>query len=299
VRTIDVDATGMLELPRRIVWQALELPQLVRRERFDALISMSGMLPRDPGCPVISMLGNPVMYEQRTPATLARRWAVRRTAGRGARLVAPSGLMAELVFASVHQPCLALPWGVDHDAFAPATVPGADVLCVADFYAHKRHDLIIAAWRALAPPRPRLRFIGNPDVDLRAHARVLTLISELPRAEREQVVLERGLSLRELAGAYRDARVFVIASEHESFCMPLAEAMACGVPAVARDIPSLRETGGDGAAYVRGDDPALWAERLADLIDRDDAHGRARERAIAAAARFSWDAVAEGLVALL
>jgi glycosyltransferase involved in cell wall biosynthesis len=282
------------ELLERVAWETARLPAFVRHQRFDVLISMSGMVPRNPRCALVAMLANPVMYEQRTLGTVLRRAAVRRSARFGARLVAPSRLMADLVAKSVGRPCAALPFGVDHDVFVPLDSPGAEILCVADFYAHKRHDLILAAWARLPAPRPRLRFVGSPAVDPAAHARVRSLIAALP--EGGNVVVEHGLSLRELVAAYQRARVFVMPSEHESFCMPLAEAMACGAPAVARDIPSLRETGGEGARYVRGDDPAPWADAIAALVGDGDQHARARERAIAAAARFSWDALAAGIV---
>jgi glycosyltransferase involved in cell wall biosynthesis len=294
VRLIHVDSGAGLELVRRTAWQATRLPALVRGERYDALISMSGMLPRTPGCRVISMLGNPVMYERTTPLTLLRRWAVRRTARGGAHLIAPSGMMAALVSSSAGIRCSALPWGIDHEVFTPPVEAGAEVLCVGDFYAHKRHDLVLAAWCRLAAPRPLLRLIGNAAVDPRAHARIVSTIASLP--ESQSVVVEEDLPLRELVGAYQRARAFVLASERESFCMPLAEAMACGVPAVVRDLPSLRETGGRGARYVADDDPQRWADVLTPLLADDSEHARARDRALAAAARFSWDAVAAGIV---
>src|SRR2546423_12164494 len=105
------------------------------------------------------------MYEETTPANMLRRWAVRRTAREAEYLAAPSRHMAEMVSASVRRPCAVLAWGVDHSIFFPADSPGKEILCVADFKAYKRHDLIIDAWIRLVPPRPLLRFVGNPDVD--------------------------------------------------------------------------------------------------------------------------------------
>jgi D-inositol-3-phosphate glycosyltransferase len=75
--------------------------------------------------------------------------------------------------------------------------------------------------------------------------------------------------------------------------------MACGVPAVVRGLTSLRETGGEGARYVEGDDPTAWAAAMRELIDDDAAHQLARGAAMAAAARFSWQAFAETVAAQL
>jgi glycosyltransferase involved in cell wall biosynthesis len=297
VTCLALPGVSRLELIRRTAWEALRLPAIVAREECDVVISMSGMLPRSPGCRVICLLLNPVMYESRTTANLLRRWAVRRTARQAEYLVAPSRLMADLVSTSVGRECAVVPLGIDHGVFSPASDPGEEILCVADFYAHKRHDLIIDAWLRLRSPRPRLHFVGNPAVDPQAHPRLLARIATLP--EPSSIVLEYRVPLDRLVRAYQSARVFVMPSEHESFCMPLAESMACGVPAVVRGLPSLRETGGVGARYVDGDDPAQWAVVLEQLIEDDVDHERARRAALQAAARFSWETFAAELAAHL
>ncbi|HWG08654.1 MAG TPA: glycosyltransferase family 1 protein [Solirubrobacteraceae bacterium] len=297
VRCIVVNAAPRMELIRRIAWQVGRLPSLVRRERCDVVLTMSWLPRRPPGARVVCLLGNPVMYETSTGANLLRRWAVRRTAREATYLAAPSGLMAGLVSSSVGRPCAVLPWGVDHGVFSPATTAGSEILCVGDFYAHKRHDLLIDAWLLLRAPRPVLRLVGNPDVDPEAHGRLITRIAKLSQAG--SIELEYRVSRERLVRAYRGARVFVVASEHESFCMPLAESMACGVPAVVRAIDSLRETASAGARYVDSDDPARWAAAIEALIDDDAEHDRARKLAIDAAARFSWERCAATLAAQL
>jgi glycosyltransferase involved in cell wall biosynthesis len=205
--------------------------------------------------------------------------------------------MAGMVSAAVGRDCGVAPWGVDHRAFSPPASPGTEILCVADFKAYKRHDLVIEAWLRLPQPRPVLSLVGNPDVDRRAHEELRARIRALPDAA--SVKLEYQVPYARMPDVYRRARVFVMPSEHESFCMPLAEAMACGVPAVVRALPSLRETGGSGARYIEGDDVAQWAGAIRELVDDDVVHQNARQAAARAAARFSWDGLAEHLVARL
>jgi glycosyltransferase involved in cell wall biosynthesis len=286
-----------LELIRRLAWEGLRLRAVVAGERSDVVISMSGMLPQLPGCRVISLLFNPVMYENRGAANRLRRWAVRRTARDADYVAAPSQYMADLVSTSTGRECAVVPLGVDHGVFAPADAPGAEVLYVADFYAHKRHDLLLDAWLLLPAPRPLLHLVGNPSADPRTHAALLARIETLPEAG--SIVLEHGISLDRLVNAYHRARVFVMPSERESFCMPLVESMACGVPAVVRGLPSLRETGGGGAQYVDGDDPAEWAAVMQPLIEDGVGRDSAREAALQAAARFSWATLAADLAGQL
>jgi glycosyltransferase involved in cell wall biosynthesis len=283
-----------LELIRRMAWQTWCLRPLVVREGHDVLISMSGMLPRAPGCAVVSLLYNPVMFERRSAANAVRRVAVRRTARRAVYVAAPSGAMADLVSAAIGRECAVAALGVDHSIFRPADAPGEEILCVADFYPHKRHELLLDAWLHLGEARPRLRLIGNPAVAPRAYAALVSRIKALSAAS--AIVLEHRISLDRLVAAYQRARVFVMASEQESFSMPLLESMACGVPPVVRALPSLRDTGGDGARYVDGDDAASWAEALRALIDDDDEYERARIAALQRASHFSWEKLAGALI---
>lgn len=290
VRLIVLPESGRGDLARRLAWEAARLRPLAHGEGCAAVLTMAGLPARLKGLAVVCLFGNPVMYEVGGAANRLRRRAARRTGREATYLVAPSRMMADLVSASVGRPCAVVPWGVDHHVFVPAPQPGIEILCVGDFYAHKRHDLLLDAWLLLPAPRPPLRLIGDPRVDPPAYARVRARIESLPGTD--TVNVDGRVPLAELVAAYRGARVFVMPSEHESFCMPLAEAMACGVPAVARDSASLRETGGAGAAYVRGDDPGAWAAAIARLVGDRAGHERARAAALQAAARLSWEACA-------
>jgi phosphatidylinositol alpha-mannosyltransferase len=86
----------------------------------------------------------------------------------------------------------------------------------------------------------------------------------------------------------------------ESFGLVLAEAFACGTPAVASDIPGYRDvmTAETGALVPPGDAPAL-AEAVVALVDDE-----VRRRACGAAARrlaeerYSWSDVARRLEAV-
>ena len=97
----------------------------------------------------------------------------------------------------------------------------------------------------------------------------------------------------ELAELYAGAACFVLPSFYEGFGLVLAEAMAVGTPAVASDIPALRELGGDAVRYASPHDAAALARAIAAALD-----GREQSQALVARARervrrYSWDACAE------
>jgi glycosyltransferase involved in cell wall biosynthesis len=90
-----------------------------------------------------------------------------------------------------------------------------------------------------------------------------------------------------LAGLYAGAACFVLPSRYEGFGLPLGEAMAAGVPAVASDIPALRELGGDEVRYAPPTDPRALADAIAAALaeGRGARVQRARDRARA----FTWE----------
>jgi len=98
------------------------------------------------------------------------------------------------------------------------------------------------------------------------------------------------LSRDQVAAVYRRAAVVLLTSEREGFGLPVLEALACGTPVIASDIPALRETGGSVATYCPvGGVPAWVAAVLAQLREhRDPALPIERQERIAHARKFGW-----------
>jgi glycosyltransferase involved in cell wall biosynthesis len=78
--------------------------------------------------------------------------------------------------------------------------------------------------------------------------------------ELPDVILTGQVTDEQLAAIYSGAHALVLPSEHEGFGLPAVEALACGTPVVACEVPALREVFGDRAAFVDcGDMQALVA----------------------------------------
>lgn len=71
----------------------------------------------------------------------------------------------------------------------------------------------------------------------------------------------------DLQYAYRHARCLIFPSVAEGFGLPIVEALAQGLPAIASDIPVHREVGGDLATYIPLGDPAHLAGLLRAIED--------------------------------
>ena len=79
--------------------------------------------------------------------------------------------------------------------------------------------------------------------------------------ELPDVTLTGRVSDDDLAAIYSGARALVFPSDDEGFGLPTVEALACGTPVVATDIPVLREVLGDRATFVAGRRPRGPARR--------------------------------------
>jgi glycosyltransferase involved in cell wall biosynthesis len=90
-----------------------------------------------------------------------------------------------------------------------------------------------------------------------------------------------------LAGLYRKARAVLVTSEAEGFGLPVIEAMACGTPVVASELPVLREVGGNAIRYAPVGDLGAWTEAVHGLLESPEP-GAARSQRIARGRGYSW-----------
>jgi glycosyltransferase involved in cell wall biosynthesis len=101
---------------------------------------------------------------------------------------------------------------------------------------------------------------------------------------------------RTLAEWYSAADVLVFPSLWEGFGWPPLEAMACGTPVVASNVPAVREVVGDAGILVPPDDPSAVAAATERVLTDDHLRRRLGARGIERAATFSWaDAAARTL----
>jgi glycosyltransferase involved in cell wall biosynthesis len=101
-----------------------------------------------------------------------------------------------------------------------------------------------------------------------------------------------------LRAVYRGAMALTLASYHETFGMPMLEAMACGTPVLASDASSLPEIGGDAALYLPSDDAQAWAEALRGIVSDEGLRERVRAAGLQRVKSFSWDRSAQAHVDL-
>jgi glycosyltransferase involved in cell wall biosynthesis len=191
-----------------------------------------------------------------------RRYAERRgyysrlryMAARARAVWAPSAFTAQSVTARFRVACRRVPYCYDSARFSPRARDAAAppyLVTVSRLQPYKNQAAVIRAAARLEPRLP-VRLVGQGPEE----ARLRRLAAELGVT----CVIESGLSDAGVVRVYREAGVAVCPSRFEGFGLSPIEAIACGTPVAASDIPAHREFT-DGAARFFGldDDGALVA----------------------------------------
>lgn len=168
------------------------------------------------------------------------------------------------------------------------------ILHVGSTIRRKRIDVLLRVFAQLRKKFSGLRLVrvGGP---LNEAQRKLAGQLELDHLILELPFLEQSV----LAAVYRRAALVLQPSDAEGFGLPVVEALACGAPVIASDLPVLREVGGDAVTYCPVADVAAWSEAAAELLsERHEQSDGRRARGIAQAAKFSWAEYARKMVSL-
>ena len=283
---------GGSNVARRFWREQRDLPELIGHSGADVLLSAGNFALRNSPVPQIllsrnSLYTNSDFYRDLVARGEFRMWIENRIKGGLARrsvkwadrTIAPSVAFASDLERWAGKPVIALHHGFDPERFGttqrdlpPAlalklgSARGTLRLLLVSHYNYYRNFETV--FRAIAKLRGQ---IGAPDIRL-----VLTceleksktpgsynpepacrLIDEL--GIRDRVVELGAVPYEQLHHVYRACQLFVSAAYTETFAHPLVEAMSCGLPVVASDLPVHREICGDAALYF----PRFSPEELA------------------------------------
>lgn len=287
-----------------LTWNHWIFPRAVRRGAVDVVHNLNYILPRGLRLPSVvtihdvSFERHPEWFPRRTGAFL--RVGAQQAARRATAVVTDSQFSAAEI-AALYELLLeridVVPLAAD-ERFRPTDpspvreryrLPERFVLYVGGIHERRRFGLLaracatvlgrVDAWLVVAGPVSSEQLAGTVSDPTR-----LRLLGYVPDED--------------LPGLYAAATCFAWPSVYEGFGLPALEALACGAPTVVSDASSLPEVVGDAALRVPPDN----LEALADALNRlfEDATLRAdlSRRGPAQAARFSWRATAEAMLAI-
>lgn len=96
----------------------------------------------------------------------------------------------------------------------------------------------------------------------------------------------------DLSALFKAACLFVFVPLYEGFGAPVVEAMACGLPIVASDLPVLREIAGNAAVYANPMDIEGIANAMVKVLGNKNIEKDSRENGQKRISNFCWERVA-------
>ena len=227
--------------------------------------------------------------------TIYARWMIGRAVSKSERILTVSQTVREQL--GRHYPkavgkLVAIPNGVDH-AFSPepdhrdANVidryglkPRRYLLYVGNDKPHKNLDRLVSAHQSLIAEGKDLRLVLAGAAPSR--------FAGIP-----SILLAGYVPQNDLPALYRNAMAVALISTEEGFGLPVAEAMACGTPAIVSNIPALHELVGDDALLVDPRSEAAIAHAVQRCLSDDRLLQSMRIRLVNQGPRRTWSATAE------
>lgn len=194
--------------------------------------------------------------------------------------------------------------GVDLQRFRPSTssdktkAPSSEygirepyLLAVGNLQPRKNLVRLIEAFLELKRERPELphslALVGKAAY---RHDEIFRRIQDLGLGD--QVVFTGYVPDEDLPALYRGAAAFAYPSLYEGFGLPVAEAMACGVPVLTSNLSSMPEVAGDAAVLVDPEDTRSIAAGLLRILTDPRLAAELSEKGFRRARGFTWERTA-------
>jgi glycosyltransferase involved in cell wall biosynthesis len=104
-----------------------------------------------------------------------------------------------------------------------------------------------------------------------------------------EVFMPGWASEEDIRYVFSGASAYILPSLHEGFGITLLQALACGVPVAASDIPVLKEVAGNAALYFNPRDKEEMAASMEKIIFDEKLREELIARGFARAREFSWE----------
>jgi glycosyltransferase involved in cell wall biosynthesis len=303
----------------RVVFEQLALPVQALLDKADVLFSPANLATFAAPCPQVLMVQNLAPFDDDVICRSAPRTRLRLKALRELG-IASAKAVSRVVFISDYARDRLLPlFGIEagrsarvhlgrDPAFSPEALqrapqlreryglPEQYLLSVGQFYPYKNIvELVVGFSRALPALPPGLPLVlAGAEHDAEVVQAVRAAIAR--EGLEGRVRLLGNVPYEDLPPLYAGSAMFIFPSACENFPNILVEGLGSGAPTLCSKLGPMPEVAGDGARYFDPFDPDDLAANLAGLFHDPRQQALLRERGLAKAASYSWEATARGLL---
>lgn len=169
-----------------------------------------------------------------------------------------------------------------------------NLLYVGRMAPNKKIEDVISAYaqyKKTYDAQSRLFLVGNESALPSYRERLRRYVQKLGLSLVKDVIFSGHVPFEHILAYYRLADVYVCMSEHEGFCVPLAEAMSFDVPIVALDAAAVAETLGDAGLLLPNADSCLAAAVIHAAVTDDGLRAQMQEGGRRRLKDFSYETV--------
>jgi len=114
-----------------------------------------------------------------------------------------------------------------------------------------------------------------------------------------RVIVTGWIEEKDLACFYSNTVSFIFPSKYEGFGIPLLEAMACGAPVIASELPVIKEIAGEAAYYFDPNDSNAIAKAMLKIAGEAELRKKLISAGTEQVKKFSWKKCAEETLAVI
>ncbi|HVM10387.1 MAG TPA: glycosyltransferase family 1 protein [Acidimicrobiales bacterium] len=294
---------------RRLAWEQIAAPRFVDRWGIDVLHAPHYTMPEVAKVPKVvtihdlTFFDRPELHERVKVSFFSR--AIKVAAKLADALVCVSAPTARRLeeLLEPKAPVHVIPHGVDHDTFRPDDPAGDDERLLSELGVRGRYlafvgtleprknvSGLVQAFDRLAGSKEHddvtLVIAGGSGWGNEAFERALAASPAKDRIIRTGYVAQEALP-----ALMRHAEAVVYPALEEGFGLPVLEALACGTTAITTADSVMDEIAEGAAVAIPGGDVEALANALRARLERGPDSDR-RERGLAVARRYTWDACA-------
>jgi len=305
----------------RFCWEQALLPRLIRQSGADVLLSAGNFALRRSPVPQMLLSGNSLytsadFYDDLRERRAYRIWLDTRARAFFARLsvrwadctVAPSKAFADTLRVWTGGKVVSIYHGFDPEIFFrdQSPLPSAiqnkidsggntlRLIFVSHYNYYRNFETLL---RAIPYIQQRLdgrkiqlfltcKLSSEENSGAFRPANAAALVRQLGIAD--QVVELGAVPYHHLQQIIRACNIYVTPAYAETFAHPLVEAMACGLPIVASDLPVHREVCGNAAVYFPRFSPRQLAESVVEVARSSEVRQKLVEWGLKRSRDFSW-----------
>jgi glycosyltransferase involved in cell wall biosynthesis len=311
VFTADPTLVDHLEPPARVLrgggrgWTQLRLAPALRDSAASVFFNPIPILPMAGGLPCPAVVTVHDLHEFRPRWWYFRRLLARTLAQASQVVCVSQSTREELVeeFPWAESKCVVVREAADEAVFHPGPpgdvllrlgIEASPLLALGTLQPRKNYDRLIEAYARLGVDAPPLVIVGKPGWGYES-----ILATPERHGVEGRVRFTGHLDEADVADLMRASVALCAVSTAEGFGLPVVEAMCCGLPVLAADIPPFREVAGTSARFVNPLSVDHLAAGLQEVLGDREGRARMAEAGLARRSLFSWQGTAAEIAEVL